>query len=68
MKFYEIGEGFGKDLASDPAVGSMKYRCISAISAHLLRPDPRPAAPANARLICAVGPFVGRAGHTSLAP
>jgi hypothetical protein len=67
MRFHEIGNGFGKGLPADPAVGNMKYGCISAISAHLPRPDSRSAAPANARLICAAGPFVGRAGHTSLA-
>jgi hypothetical protein len=59
---------FVKGIGFVSEVGSMKYRCIFEIIAHFLDRPPRSAAPANARLICAAGLFVGRAEHISLAP
>ena len=68
MDYFESSPGVVEKIGLVQKVGSMKFMWISKILAYSPLCELRSPAPADAHLICATWPFVGRTGHISLAP
>jgi hypothetical protein len=68
MNYYEDSFGVVGKMGWVQKVGNMNFMWISKILAHSPLRELRSPPPADAHLICAAWPFVGRTGHISLAP